>query len=259
MAMSESILISVITPTYKARHKIAPTVESVLSQGESQIEHIIVDGASGDGIDEVVERYARDSPYPIRFLSEPDTGVYDAMNKGIALAGGRYLYFLGAGDKAWPGAFLKILPMLPTQRLAMVYGDIMCGGLWCKGPFNRLSLQRGNICHQAIFYSRETFDVLGLYDGKYPRFADWEFNLRCFGCPAVRCQYIPMLVADYEGGGVSGEGDRAFEADREFLIRRHLGLGMLLLGRVDSLFWRSSRAIKRRLVSVLSTVPSGEL
>ncbi len=257
--MSE-ILISVITPTYKARHKIPSTVESVLSQGISQIEHIIVDGASGDGAGEVVEKYARQSPYPIRFLGEPDTGVYDAMNKGIAMARGRYLYFLGAGDTVLPGAFLKILPALPADRLALVYANVIWeDGRPYDGSFSQFKLQRSNICHQAIFYSRETFDALGLYDLKYPYLADWEFNLRCFGCRAMRRRYIPVLVARFEGGGLSGGGDRAFEADRKLLIRRHLGLAMFLLGRADSLRRRSTRAIKRRLASALTTAPSEQL
>ena len=212
-------LISVITPTFNSGAKIAATVASVLSQQKELYEFLVVDGGSTDG----TLAHLRAQGPALRYLSEPDEGIYDAMNKGIRLTSGKFLYFLGAGDRLLPGvleavaAEIRRLPcQAQTSRPTLLYGNVD----WSRysrpydGRFNRFKLFRRNICHQAIFYQRSVFERLGFYNTKYRSVADWEFNIRCFNDRGIRKRYIPLRVADYEGVGHSTTTlDLAFSAD----------------------------------------------
>jgi hypothetical protein len=212
-------LISVITTTFNSGAKIAATVASVLSQRKGLYEFIVIDGGSTDG----TLAHLRAQGPALRHLSEPDEGIYDAMNKGIRLTSGKFLYFLGAGDRLLPGVLEAVaaeIRRLPCQgrasRPTLLYGNVD----WSRysrpydGRFNRFKLLRRNICHQAIFYQRSVFERLGFYNTKYRSVADWEFNIRCFNDRGIRKRYIPLRIADYEGGGTSATNiDLAFNAD----------------------------------------------
>ena len=135
----------------------------------------------------------------------------------------KFLYFLGAGDRLLPGVLEAVaaeIRKLPgqgqTSRPTLLYGnvDLSDYNRPYDGRFNRFKLLRRNICHQAIFYQRSVFDRLGFYNTKYRSLADWEFNIRCFNDQGIRKRYIPLRIADYEGGGKSITApDPAFYAD----------------------------------------------
>lgn len=213
---------SVITVNFNSGDKLLHTIPSVLTQ-EQSVEYIIVDGASTDQSIEIARRAARENAPLIRVISEPDRGIYDAMNKGIAAATGKYIYFLGAGDFLLPGVLKQIGKALPPHDLCILYGDVMWSGKSYDGEFSRRKLCEKNICHQAIFYGREVFGQCGLYDLRYRLWADWEFNLRVFGNGRIPKQYIPILVSEFEEGGKSLQIDETFEKDKLDLIRRNLG------------------------------------
>jgi glycosyltransferase involved in cell wall biosynthesis len=177
----------------------------------------------------------------LRYLSEPDEGIYDAMNKGIRLSSGKFLYFLGAGDRLLPGVLETVaaeIRKLPSQdqssRPTLLYGNVD----WASysrpydGRFNRFKLLRRNICHQAIFYQRSIFERVGFYNTKYRSLADWEFNIRCFNDRGIRKRYIPLRIAEYEGDGKSvTTPDPAFDAELSRLTGRQYGVGIALQGR----------------------------
>lgn len=212
-------LISVITATLNSGAKIAATIASVLSQREDLYEFFVIDGGSND--DTLAHLRAQGSA--LRYLSEPDEGIYDAMNKGIRLTSGKFLYFLGAGDRLLPGVLETVaarIRKLPGQdqnpQPTFLYGnvDLPDYNQPYDGRFNRFKLLRRNICHQAIFYQRSVFERVGFYNTKYQSLADWEFNIRCFDDPNIRKRYIPLTIAEYEGGGKSiTASDPAFYAD----------------------------------------------
>ena len=234
-------LISVITPTFNSGAKIAATVASVLSQKKELYEFLIIDGGSTDG----TLAHLRAQGSALRYLAEPDEGIYDAMNKGIRLTGGEFLYFLGAGDRLLPGmleavaAEIRKLPCQgKTSRPTLLYGNVD----WSSysrpydGRFNRFKLLRRNICHQAIFYQRSAFERLGFYNTKYQSLADWEFNIRCFNDRGIRKRYIPLRIADYEAGGKSHTTpDQVFHAEFPRLIRQQYGVGIALLMHLEFL------------------------
>jgi len=181
----------------------------------------------------------------LRYLSEPDEGVYDAMNKGIQLTSGEFLYFLGAGDRLLPGVLEAVaaeIRQLPcqgkTSRPTLLYGNVNWS--WYSRPydgrFNRFKLLRRNICHQAIFYQRSVFERLGFYNTKYRSLADWEFNIRCFNDRGIRKRYIPLRIADFEGGGKSAiTPDLAFQADFPRVRWQRYGVGIALLMHLEFL------------------------
>jgi glycosyltransferase involved in cell wall biosynthesis len=183
----------------------------------------------------------------LRWISEPDEGIYDAMNKGIGLASGEFLYFLGAGDRLHPGVLEAVAGEIrklrcqgKSERATLLYGNVC----WTRygrpydGRFNRFKLLRRNICHQAIFYQRSVFERLGFYNTKYPLLADWEFNIRCFNDEGVHKRYIPLTIADYKGDGLSDmSSDIAFYAEFPSLVRKLYGGRMLARNSKDRSYY----------------------
>ncbi len=224
----EETLFSVITAAYNCAAKIDATAQSVLTQSGVAVEYLVIDGGSTDGTLERLRSYGE----RVRWISEPDAGIYDAMNKGIRRAHGRFLYFLGAGDHLRPDVLRAVAALLPPAagRLRMVYGDVHWPGQSVdpNGVFHAGRLAHQNICHQAIFYERGIFDLLGEYDLRYPTCADYALNIRCFGRPEVRPFHLELVVADYEGAGASTAIDHVFRADQPALVRQCLGFGAAL-------------------------------
>src|SRR5579871_5963814 len=117
-------LFSIITTTYNCGSKIDHTWASLLAQDFADFEYQVIDGNSKDGTQ---ERLAAIKDSRVQFCSEPDRGIYDAMNKGIARAQGRYLFFLGAGDWLLPGVLQKISLHLAESNDVLVYGNVLMG------------------------------------------------------------------------------------------------------------------------------------
>jgi glycosyltransferase involved in cell wall biosynthesis len=220
-------LFSIITPSYNARAALNDTFESVMDQAPTLFEYWVIDGRSSDGTPEWLGE--RTEPW-FHWISGRDAGVYDAMNKGIGLAQGRFLLFLGAGDILLPGSLKRVAEFIqqdPTPALRFIYGDVrdMQTGLpFTAGRFTKTRICRENICHQGIFYERSVFDLLGGYELDYPVLADWAFNLRCFGDPRILKRHLPLEVAEFQGGGLcSHTADVAFARDYLRIIAERVG------------------------------------
>jgi glycosyltransferase involved in cell wall biosynthesis len=242
------ILLSIITASLNSGLKLKETYASIASQ-QVKFEYIIMDGGSTDGSKEIGEALAADDPR-VRFFSGPDRGVYDAMNKGVGKANGSYIYFIGAGDTLLPNSLREMLKYLPEELNSLVYGDCIMDGKRERGEMSKTGLAFLNICHQGIFYGREIFKICGVYSTRYRNLADWEFNMRCFGSRRVRVVYTPVVVANFEAGGISAGGvmgDDAFRADQPKLIRRHLGWYVFLYITVQPIY-SGYRAKLRRLL-----------
>jgi len=225
-------LISIITPVYNGQAKIKATLDSVLSQKSDLFEYLVIDGGSTDGtLEELRSRGDR-----LKWISEPDRGIYDAMNKGVDRATGSYVYFLGAGDILRPGVLETIAPLLPLDGTFLVYGDVFWvspdppyGGAIYGGAADRRRMALGFLNHQSIFYSARIFENRR-YDLRYKIVSDHVFNIVCFGDNRIQKMYVPVVVADYEGGGTSATvRDTQFERDHVKLVARHLGLGYAVL------------------------------
>ena len=216
------MLISILIPTLNAASDLEKSIKSALAQTGVEFEVLVLDGASTDGTRKLLESYGD----RVRWISEPDKGVYNAMNKGIALAKGRYIYFLGAGDILRPNVLSEVAPYIEElSSPSFIYGDVWFADKAERhgGVFDAQRLSGLNICHQSIFYGRDLFKKLGTYDERYKVLADYAFNILCWSDKSVVKKYIPIVIADYQGNGMSERvHDAKFKRDRSHLVWRHL-------------------------------------
>lgn len=223
-----SNLISVIIPTRNAAPDIAACLESLRQQVFRDFEVCIVDVCSTDETLAVAQSYQGEVGAALRCQSEPDAGVYDAMNKGILHATGDWLYFLGADDVLHDAlVFSDIARVIAATEADVVYGDVVLksnGRRYCgESSLRRLLFDR-NICHQAIFYRRLVFEKIGCYSLSYPIWADWDLNIRCFREPDIRSLWVDRVIAIYnDTSGISREIDVEFKKVLPGNVIRYLG------------------------------------
>lgn len=217
-----SPVLTIIIATFNGAKTVQRTLDSILFQDFQEWELVIVDGLSTDGTVEIIGDNARRDPR-IRFISERDRGVYDAMNKGIGLAKGEWVYFLGCDDWLLDRHVLQSVFSEPgIAGLDLVYGNVISASY--KGPYDGAftldKLLSRNISHQAIFHKRTLFDRVGNYNLRYKAHADWDLNIRCFTDAGIRTGYIDRLIAEFGADGISSQHDVPFL--REVLIPEKL-------------------------------------
>ena len=197
-------LLTIITVVYNGAEDLRRTIESVKLQHRNNIEYIVIDGGSTDGTVAVIHSY-RDVVDCWR--SEPDSGIYDAMNKGIALSIGKYLLFLNAGDELVVN--LADIEGALSGDQVLVYGKanmlekdrrvVYVKGKRLKSP--RKLLSGTPLCHQAIFYRR---DLIGGYDLEYPIMADRVLTYQLVQTYGMhRTLFIDLPIVNYFEGGFS--------------------------------------------------------
>lgn len=203
--------LSIVIPTYNSSKVIKRALDSIVNQTMQDFEVLVMDGASTDNTGEIVASYNDDR---IKFYSEPDKGIYDAMNKGIAKAQGEWLYFIGSDDWLLDNNVLQSVFSLNIDQYDVVYGDVESDlseknrGKW---TFYTLEYNR---CHQAIFYRKNIFDKIGDYTLKYKIGADHDLNLKWFLNPEIKNVFINQKIAHFSTGGFSKEqGDDGFFDD----------------------------------------------
>jgi glycosyltransferase involved in cell wall biosynthesis len=216
--------VSLVVPTFNAVATLDRCLRSVAAQDGITCELIVADGGSTDGTLEILAKRRGEIA---RLLPGPDGGIYDAMNKGAALATGAWLHFLGADDTLHGPRALAALLENGAMDADLLYGDVWWNDRRYAGAFDARRLACRNVCHQAILLRRTTFQRFGGFSPGYPLLADYELNLRLFGDPAVRKRWVDTIVADYGAGGRSARGDWAFELRKPRLVRQHLGVSYL--------------------------------
>lgn len=232
-------LVSVIIPVYNRVEQLEAALQSVLSQKDGIAELIVIDGGSTDGTVDVIRKYIDRLAY---WVSETDNGIYDAMNKGVKHARGKYLLFLGSDDRL----IVRLDEIRGDLRdpSTIYYGNYRteAGPAW-DGPYTSWRLAVQTINHQSVFYPVKAFEDGG-YSTKYKISGDWEFNLRCFANKKLRFQYIPCEISFFSREGVSSQfGDDVFRGDRLSLIRQHLPFHAFLYASLRSFM---GRCVKRQ-------------
>jgi glycosyltransferase involved in cell wall biosynthesis len=225
--------LSIIIPVFNAKEKLPVAIGSIVSQTYTDYEIVIIDGSSTDGSVDLIKSYSSANSN-IRFISETDKGIYDAMNKGIELSIGKWLFFLGADDTFYEESTLStIAGYLESTDSKITYGNVEIVGdtSWAKnkeiydGPFTFEKLLNKNICHQSIFYKSDFIkNEIGKYNINYNLCADWDFNLRCYSKASFL--YVDQIVARFYGGGVSTISNQDKEFSRDFLrnVMRYFNL-----------------------------------
>ena len=203
--------ISIITPVLNAEATIKQAMLSVANQKYKEIEHLIIDGCSKDNTISIIRDYQKLYGHII-LIQEKDKGIYDAMNKGIKLCKGDWLFFLGADDELYDENVLSDLDSLGAFNQDRVfYGNVYIQGdnQWAKdktiydGPFDLNKLVQKNICQQAIFYPKHIVKKNGYFNIKYEVTADWDYNLRCFAKQDFL--YVDKTIAVFTSGGKSSQ------------------------------------------------------
>jgi len=208
--------VTVITAVRNAAATIGATLDSVAAQTLADVEHIVVDGASNDSTLEVVRQRGASVA---RVVSEPDHGVYDAYNKGLALATGDVVGFLNAGDVyASPDVLERVLRELRAPGTRAVFGDVLIVDPadrarvlrhYRSGRFAPSRLAYGiSPAHPTLYMHRDVYRRFGGYDPSYVIAGDFELCVRVFLQGHVRYRYLPEVLVLMTGGGLSDRGWR---------------------------------------------------
>lgn len=235
-------LLSVIIPTYNSELTIERCLLSLTSQKFKDFEVCIIDGISTDKTIDIVCDFRKHFK-SLKIIIESDKGIYDAMNKGIDISQGQWLYFLGSDDQiADQNVFADIFKSIISTKLDIIYGSVYISGdtSWAisgqiyDGEFDIHKLLTKNICHQAIFYKKNLFKKFGKYKIQYPVCADWDINLRVF--PKSKSLYINRVIADFAGGGISSSVDNEDPIGNDLKKLRRQALMSYRLHRLTSLW-----------------------
>ncbi|MBQ6992713.1 MAG: glycosyltransferase [Clostridia bacterium] len=178
--------ISIVTTAYNSGKTIEETIQSVLSQEYENYEHIIVDGASKDNTMEIVKRYEEKYKGKLRYISEPDKGIYDAMNKGIKMASGDIIGLLNSDDKYANNKILGIISeTVEKNKCDGVHGNLLYMDYETMSKPQRkwitksTNVKTGNIlAHPTLYLTKKAYTEMGLYDLKYKVVSDYDFMVK---------------------------------------------------------------------------------
>ena len=235
--------ISVITVSYNSAATLRDTMQSILSQNYCDWEHIIIDGGSKDNTIQIIKELEPLYEGRMKWVSEPDKGLYDAMNKGIAMATGDVVGILNSDDFYTSDDILtRVAEALTDENVDAVYGDIhfvdavntaKCVRYYSSRFFSRRMMLMGYQPAHPSFYCRKSFyDRCGGFDTGFRVAADFEHMLRLIYIDRIRIRYLPLDFVTMRTGGASTNGlgsHRRIMADHHRAYAKHrLRLGHLL-------------------------------
>ncbi|RZK26907.1 MAG: glycosyltransferase [Flavobacterium sp.] len=214
--------LSIITINYNDHYGLEKTIASVFNQTDIEFEFIIIDGGSNDGSKELIEQHASKFTY---WVSEPDAGIYNAMNKGIKVASGEFLLFLNSGDTLYQFNTLANAKSLINGYADIYYGDIISNNIRRTFP-KQLTFSfflEHSISHQASFIKRSLFDNLFYYNEDHSIISDWEFFIYAICKENVPTQHLDLIIADYDIKGLSSElkNHPKMHEERNFVINKY--------------------------------------
>ena len=214
-------MLSIITPVFNGAKTLEACITSILALKDSRIEHIVIDGGSEDDTPDILKHYAsRIGPV----ISEPDNGVYEAMNKGIHLASGNWLLFIGADDFILKPVSDAIDHLQHPEHIYYANVFYPNSARIFRGKTSTYRLMLDNLSHQCIFYPKAVFERYQ-YDTRYPIMADYVLNMQCHADETLKFQYLPYVVAihsDHDGLSKTSK-DAAFIHDKPELIKTFFG------------------------------------
>ena len=249
--------VSIITITYNAERFLERTIQSVVAQEATDYEYIVIDGASRDGTLDIIRKYER---HITNWISEPDSGLYDAMNKGLHRARGQYVWFMNAGDELYdPQTLSQLLNRIEATAADIYYSDALFVGddrsqtsgmpVGLRSAVTPHTLPHTltwrdmalgmKVCHQA-FVAKRTIAP------DYPTdnlSADLDWEIRCLKAARL-VEFLPFVLCRYLIGGLSVQQHRRSLTDRFRVLVNHFGLLPTLLnhGRIIWRAWRFDKA-----------------
>lgn len=202
------VFFSIITVTYNCADTLERTIRSVITQSCDDYEYIIIDGASTDGTINIIKKYDMHISY---WVSEKDTGIYNAMNKAIDISRGKWVAFINGNDWYEDGAFQKMKKTICSNDAEIYYGKVNYivegekrGFIGISDMTDPEQLHFGNMyCHQGLFISRELFSTIGKYDESYRILADYKWLLDAHE-NGLNPFFVNNCIANFSAGGLSG-------------------------------------------------------
>ena len=218
--ISNRPIISIITATYNSEATLEDTLQSILTQTYDNFEYLIIDGGSIDNTIELIKNYESKFGDKLKWLSEKDKGIYDAWNKGIKIAKGEWICFVGSDDVLVENAlqnYVNAILKNPTanfvsSKIAIVKKDLSLVRIVGEQWSNKMKTYNC-IAHVGSMHRRTLYSSCGFYNLKYKIVADYDFLLRCI--PVINASYIPILTAKMRVGGISN--NKIFEVASETL------------------------------------------
>lgn len=228
------MLFSIIICTHNSKEKLPKTLDSILAQNFVDYEVVVIDGASTDGTVEVIGKYEKKFAGRLKWLSEKDAGIYEAMNKGVRMAGGEFLNVVGAGDWLEAGVLKKVSEKIEkAPQVKAVYGKTR---VWDeKKTKSRLVQTLPELLpvqpmqHPALYYRKELHQQFGFYAEKYQIVSDYLFCLKVFHFGKIPVASLDLVLVNFVSDGVSSK--KKWQCLREnWEIKRTLGLKNAYLG-----------------------------
>ena len=228
--------ISLITVTYNSAETLCDTLQSVLNQTFKDIDYIIVDGASKDSTMDIVKEFKPKFEGRLRWLSEPDRGIYDAMNKGVMMAQGEIVGILNSDDFFASNDILEKVNAAFKENPDVdgVYADVRYVGWNDTGKtvrmFSGKDFKREKLCwgkmppHPSFYVKRECYDKFGLYSLDYPICADYDMFVKMIWMGNINTLYINDVFVNMRNGGTSSNGikvHRKIMRERMRCVREH--------------------------------------
>lgn len=201
--------ITVITASYNSEKTISDTIESVLNQKYPNIEYLIIDGSSSDNTISIIKQYENLFEGRLKYISEKDSGIYDAWNKGVKMAQGRWISFVGSDDILFENIFSDFIEFAKTNedvnfissKTLLVTEDLkpirVTGTPW-SNTMNSYCC----IAHVGSLHHKTLFDKKGVFDSNFKIAGDYDFLLRCKDI--IRPGFVDMVSANVRDGGISG-------------------------------------------------------
>lgn len=227
--------ISVITATHNCASVVADCLASVTNQSYAEVEHLVIDGGSTDGTFDILLSHREEFSV---LVSEPDRGIYDALNKGIALSTGEVVGFLHADDTyAHTDVLARIAALFADPSVSAVYGDLQYVSQddpervvrnWVSGHVSKRSLALGWMPpHPTLYVRREWYTRIGGFDLRYRIAADYDSVLRMFSQADFRAAYLPEVLVRMRLGGASNRSLAAMacKSREDWDVLRHNGFG----------------------------------
>ena len=231
--------LSIITINYNNAQGLLKTLNSVLTQTCLEFEHVIVDGASTDNVVELIEQYEKDATacgIKVTWVSEKDTGIYNAMNKGIRMATGEYIQILNSGDILFDAnvtqRMIERLDQINSKReenVGILYGNMIkvnaAGKVVGKSGYTEYSLRQfysSTLNHDCAYIRRDLFEEYGLYDEQLKIVSDWKWYLQAIGLGKVKPEYVDIDVTIFDDGGISETNPALRNAERRKVLEEVL-------------------------------------
>ncbi len=224
-----SMKLTIVTINRNNLAGLQRTLQSVQAQTCTDFEHVVIDGASTDGSAQLVADYAAHAPYAVKWLSEPDSGIYNAMNKGIGMATGDYIEILNSGDAlASADVVERMFAALAARNYPeIMYGNMLktsdwqhfhrdrCGDSSWYTPQSFLYFYCGTLNHDCAYIRRSLFERFGLYNEQMRICSDWEWYIRAIVLGGVQAVYVNIDVTHFDMNGISESGNK----NREIIQR----------------------------------------